>query len=420
MSGLRHDRALFRDPTFVLFFVARSIGTLGGSFAPVALAFSILHLPHGTPGLLSIVLACESIPMVAFMLLGGVVADRFPRAAVLRVGLGLSFAAFVLLGAMILIGWTPLLALGAASALSGTGIALIYPALTGLIPEILPPAQLQEGNGILGIARNAASIVGLVASGAMVALVGGAWALIVGGSLFAVAGILTLWLPQGRRQPGGLSARGVLGDLRDGWREFVAHEWLWVVVAQWSFLVLFFSAATGVVGPVLANDQLGGAGPWSWILAAEAVGMVLGGFFAMRWRPARPILAAVLAGAVAIPVPFLCLGLGAPLVADIVAMAFSGVSFGVFGVLWPTTMQQRVAPDALSRVSSYDALGSLIFQPLGLLIGGPATVVLGARTAMTVCGLALVVLCVLPLISRDVRTVGPGVRTEALESTDAS
>ena len=406
MSGWGDDLALLREPVMRAFFVTRVLATMGSSFGPVALAFSILHLPEGTPGLLSIVLACQSIPMVAFLLVAGVFADRFPRALVLRTGILMSATAFGLLGLMVLVGWTPLLALGSAAAISGIGIALFYPALTGLIPEIVPAAKLQAGNALLGIARNGAQIIGLVASGAMVALVGGGWSLIVGGALFAVAAALTAALPRRTAASGGLSPRGLVGDLRDGWHEFVSHEWLWVVVAQWSMLVLFFEAAMGVIGPVLANAELGGAAPWSWVLAAEAGGMLVGGILAMRWRPPRPILAAVLATAVALPLPYLSLGLGAPLAVSIVAMAFAGVAFGVFGVVWATIMQLRVAPEALSRVSSYDALGSLVFQPVGLLLGGPAAVLLGPRAAMLVCSVGLAVVCLAPLASRDVRTVG--------------
>lgn len=405
MSGIKDDLALLRDRTFAVFFSARAIANLGGSFAPVALAFSVLHLPHGSPELLSLVLACESIPMVALMLVGGVIADRLPRSRVLLAGMVLSAASFFCLGFMMLSHWTPTLALGAASALSGVGIALLYPALTGMIPDLLHADQLQAGNALLSVARSGAQIFGLVSSGAVVALVGGSWALIMGASLFLVSGVLTLWLPVGPAHPDGLSARDALADLRDGWREFIGQEWLWVVVAEWSVLVLLFDAGIGVIGPVLADRELGGAGPWSLVLAGEAVGSVIGGLIGMRLRPRRPIFVAVMATVVGVPLPFISLGLGWPLAIAIGGMVLTGLAFGMFGVLWSTTMQRLIAPDALSRVASYDALGSLIFQPVGLLIGGPATVLLGARPAMVVCGAALAVGCFVPLVSRSVRTV---------------
>lgn len=410
MSRLRDELGLFADRTFAFFFAGRAVSTLGSSFTPVALAFSVLHLPHGSPELLSIVLACEAIPMVAFMLVGGVVADRFPRARVLRVGELLSGAAFGAIGVMILLGWTPTPALGVAAALSGTGIALLYPALTGLVPEVVPADRLQAGNALLGLARNIALVFGLVGSGIVVAGVGGAWALLIGAAMFVVAAGLSLPLPLGAAHPEGLSVRSAFSDLVVGWKEFTAHEWLWVVVAEFSLLVMFYSAAYGVIGPVLADAELGGARPWSWILAAEAAGNVLGGVIGLKWKPEHPIRAAVIVTALGLPGVFIAMGLGAPLVADLVLMTVAGVGFGLFGVFWNTAMQVCVDPESLSKVASYDALGSLIFQPLGLLIGGPAVVVLGARTAMMVCGIALVVVCVTPLLSRDVRQMRLPVR----------
>lgn len=404
MAGLRDDLALLRDRQFTAFFVTRIVGAFGSSFMPVALAFSVLHLPGGTPELLSVVLACESVPMVAFMLVGGLIADRVPRARVLRAGLLLSGAASGALGLLFAAGVDAAWALGGAAALSGIGIALLYPALVGLVPEVLPTESLQAGNALLNVARNGAFIVGLVSSGALVAGVGGAQALLLGAALFGAAALISLVLPV--RVPVVGEGRGFWADLVGGWREFVSHEWLWVVVASWSLLVLFFDAAYGVIGPVLADGELGGAAPWSWILAAQAAGDVVGGLIGMRWRPRRPILVAVVAAAATVPLAFFALGLGAPLWVDLATMFAGGVGFGLFGVMWSTTMQLRVDPEALSRVASYDALGSLVFQPLGLLLGGPAVVALGPRTAMLVCAVGLLIVCLAPLLSADARRVG--------------
>lgn len=408
VSQWRSDLRLFRDRPFSLLFAARTASTLGSAFAPVALAFAVLALPQGSPGLLSLVLACESIPLVVFLLVGGVLADQFPRARVLLVGELLSVAAFAALGAMMLVGFTPTWALGTAAALSGTGMAIVGPAVTGLIPEVVPPTSLQTGNALLGFGASAARILGVVVSGAVVAAVGGAWALVVGGAVFGVAASVVALLPRGAGRGDQLSARGVWSDLREGWAEFVSHEWLWVVVLQWSFLILLFNAAHGVLGPVIADAELGGPVPWSWVLAGESAGMVLGVLVALRLRPRRPILLPVLLVVPTLPTPFLLLGLGAPLPWVIATAFLAGAAMSIFGVLWNTTMQREVPPEALSRVSSYDALGSFMFGPIGLLVAGPAAAAFGARPAMVACGVALALVTVAPLVSRDVRTLGPG------------
>jgi len=405
VSSLRDDLSLLRDGRFALLLAARTIAMLGSAFAPVALAFGILHLPGGNPRMLSIVLACESIPLVAFLLLGGVIADRLPRSLVMLGALLLGTLAFSALALLIGYHIHNLRLLGAAAALSGIAMALVWPAMTGIVPEVVPADRLQAGNALLAMGVNTARIVGVVASGAVVAAVGGAWALAGGAAMFAVAGVLASRLGGSGRETDGLGVHSMFTDLREGWREFVSHEWLWVVVAQWAFLVLCFNAAHGVLGPVLADAELGGPRGWAWVLAAESTGMLFGVAAAMRWRPARPILVAVVLTAFTVPLPWLGMGLGLPLSA-IMALAFAmGFSFELFGIVWNTTMQREVPPEALSRVSSYDALGSLMFGPIGLLLAGPAATVLGPHEAMLWCGGALVVIGFASLLSRDVRTL---------------
>lgn len=372
----------------------------GSSFAPVALAFGVLHLPGADSETLSYVLTAESVPMVAFLLFGGVIADRFPRQRVMMVGEFLSATAFASLGLLLLFGTPALWELCVAAAFSGVGIAIMMPALTGIIPEVLKPEQLQSGNALLALGANTARIAGLVFAGWIVAVVGGAWALIGAGLLFATSGAIVSGLR-------GLSDRrgdsgSTLGDLRRGWREFSSRQWIWVVVLQFSVLVLLFQACFGVLGPVLADTELGGATPWAWVLAGDAVGMVLGVLIAMRVRPQRPILVGVLMTSLATPT-FLALGLGAPLWIVVLLAVIMGMAFDLFGVLWNTTMQSLVPPEALSRVAAYDAFGSLMFGPLGLLLAGHAVVWWGARPSMIAASLLMLATVALALLSPEVR-----------------
>lgn len=131
--------------------------------------------------------------------------------------------------------------------------------------------------------------------------------------------------------------------------------------------------------------------------------MLVGVAIAMRVKPRRPILAAVLITVPTIPLPWLLLGTRAPLALVIAASFLMGVAFDFFGVLWNTTMQREVAPEALSRVSSYDAMGSLMFGPIGLLLAGPATVWFGVHRALIGCWALLFVVAAAGLASPGVR-----------------
>lgn len=411
---MRADWSLLRDPQFSRLFFARTASMGGSSFAPVALAFGVLHLPGATSETLSYVLTAESVPMVAFLLFGGVIADRFPRQRVMMVGEFLSATAFVSLGLLLLLGDPSIWELCIAAAFSGVGIAIMMPALTGIIPEVLKPTQLQSGNALLALGANTARIAGLVFAGWIVAVVGGAWALIGAGALFATSGLIVSGL-RGLADRRGDSG-STLGDLKRGWHEFSSRQWIWVVVLQFSMLVLLFQACFGVLGPVLADTELGGAGPWAWVLAGDAVGMVLGVLIAMRIRPSRPILLGVLLTSLATPT-FLALGLGAPLWIVVLLAVMMGMAFDVFGVLWNTTMQSLVPAEALSRVAAYDAFGSLMFGPIGLLLAGHAVVWWGARPSMIGAALLMLVTVVLALLSPEVRRLrAPNVPPQVVEA----
>ncbi|GIH49252.1 Predicted arabinose efflux permease, MFS family [Microbispora rosea] len=402
MPGLRRDLGLLRDRRFALLLAARTISVLGTAFAPVALAFGVLGLPGATATTLSAVLTAEALPMVLFMLVGGVIADRLPRHRVMMVGESLNAAAYFCLAAMMLTGWTPLPALVTASAVSGIASAVLFPALTGIIPDVVPADRLQTANALLGLGQNIARVTGLVLSGAAVVLLGGGWALTASGAMFAVAAVLIalLRLTPAERAAGG--GHSVLAELRDGWREFVSRQWLWVVVAQFSVLVMALQAAHGVLGPLVAKQSLGGAPAWSAVLAGEAVGMIVGVVVTLRLRPRRPILFATL---LTLPTaaPYVLLGLSAPLWTVVGGAFVMGVCFDIFGVLWQTTMQREIPAESLSRVSSYDALGSLMFGPLGLLLAGPVAIGVGPRPALVACGAVIILVTLAALLAPGVR-----------------
>lgn len=392
---------MLRDRRFALLFATRALSVLGGAFAPVALAFGVLSLPGATATTLSIVLAAAEIPLILFMLVGGVIGDRFSRDRVMMAGTLLMAISYFALSLMLLTGWAPLPALGIAAAFGGIGMAVFFPALTGIVPDVVAAEQLQTANAWLGIAANTSRIAGFVLGGGTVVLIGSGPALLVSAAVFATSAVLLAMLRLNTRAPGS-GGSSVFADLRDGWREFRSHQWLWVVVAQFSFLVLAFQAAHGVLGPVIAKQDLGGAAAWTAVLAGEAVGTMIGVLIAMRWRPARPILVATILTA-PMATPFIALGMHAPLWIVVAGAVVMGICFDIFGVLWQTTMQREIPADSLARVSSYDALGSLMFGPIGLLAAGPVAIAVGAQNALIGCGLLIV-------LSTFAALAAPGVR----------
>ncbi|WP_414166931.1 MFS transporter [Streptoverticillium reticulum] len=399
--------SLLRDRNFVRLSWARTVSVLGNGFARVALSFAVLGLPGATPGELSLVLACQALPQLLFVLVGGVIADRVPRVRLLTAAELTGAAAYTGLAAMTLTGHAPLAALAGLATVAGLATALFFPAMTAVVPEIVPADRLTEANAVLRMGMNTAMLLGLALSGAVVSVVGAGWALAANAASFLAGAGLIAGIRIRIRTPRPLRTGGGSGwaDMREGWREFTSHQWLWVVVLQYTFVVAAMSAETGVLGPLVSEHGLGGARAWSTVMAAQAAGTIAGAALAARLRPRRPMLVAVLATFPA-AVPMLLLGLHAPLWPTAVAAFLAGVSGDVFGVLWSTTLQREVPAAALSRVSSYDWFGSLAFAPVGLYAAGPLAAAAGADVALLGCADVVVLATTGALLAPGVRRLG--------------
>lgn len=394
---------LWRERRFLLLAAARVVSVLGNGFARVALAFAVLALPGASAGRLSLVLACQALPQLVFILAGGVVADRMSRSRLMAVADVLGAGAYGGLAAMVLTGRAPLAALCLLAVVAGSATALFAPAMDGLVPLIVPADRLQRANGLLRMGVNSSLLLGLALSGVTVALVGPGWALALNAASFVLSAALTARLgvtAAPRRKASGWA------DLREGWREFSSRQWLWVVVVQYAVVIAAKNANVGVLGPLMAQQQLGGARAWSVIVAAQALGTIAGAGLAARVRVRRPMLVAVLCTfPAAVPVALLSARVPVWLIA---AAAFgSGIASDVFGVLWTTTIQRQVPEHALSRVSSYDWFGSLALAPLGLLVAGPVAQAVGTGPALAGCAALIVLATTAALLSPQVRALGP-------------
>ena len=137
-----------------------------------------------------------------------------------------------------------------------------------------------------------------------------------------------------------------------------------MIVVAFAFLNAAEVGGINVLGPVVAEQSLGGAASWGLIVTAQTIGLIAAGFVMLRWRPRESCSWGRWATAGAAPL-FALLAVHAPVWVIAAAALSPGVGLETFGVLWDTAMQQQIPQDRLSRVSSYDALGSFVFIPIG-------------------------------------------------------
>ena len=363
-------------------FGARTISFVGGAFANVALAFAVLELT-GSKADLGYVLAARTIPMVVFMLVGGIWADRLPRHHVMvasNVISGLSQAA---IAALLFLGHAQIWQLAALAAVNGASSAFFFPASSGIIPQTVPESLLQEANAILRLGRNGSVIFGSAAAGLIVAATSPATGLAVDAASFLLAAALTaaMHLPSSLH----MERSNFVADLALGWREFTSRAWLWTIVLQFGIVNAVEQGSQSVLGPAVSAQHYHGAAGWGLIGAAQAIGLVVGGLMMLRARPQRMLLVATLA--IILTTPFLFgLAIPLPLVSVLVLAFAAGLGIETFGVLWDTTMQQEIPQDRLSRVYSYDALGSFALVPVGLAVAGPVAEAIGTRPTLIAAG----------------------------------
>lgn len=395
--------APLRHAPFRYLALGRVVSMLGSSIAPIALSFAVLDLT-GSVRDLGLVVASRSLANVAFLLFGGVVADRLPRQLMIVVSSvlsGLTQGAVAVL-VMTHAATVPLLmALGAVNGVVG---AFAFPATSALIPQTVPREIRKEANALNRFGVNAASIVGASVGGLLVASIGSGWSLAVDAATYLLGAVLfTFVRVPARRAADAGQATSVVRELREGWREFVSHTWVWVVVLGFCFFNAAFSSAVGVLGPPIA-DHTFGRPAWGYILGVETLGMLAGGLVAMRLRVRRLLLLGV--AACVVPVPMLLALALAPTVAVLLPLAFvSGVAVEQFGIAWETSVQEHVPEEKLARVYSYDALGSFVAIPVGQVVIGPLALAVGNRAAVTIAAGVALLSVIGMLASRSVRTL---------------
>ena len=400
----RQALAPLRVPAFRWYFVASTVNLVGTTMAPVALAFAVLEVSN-SPQALGYVLVANSVPLVVFLLLGGVVADRLPRVLLLRAGsvvLALTQGAVALL---VLTDRAELWSLIVLEALNGATLALTFPALAALMPQLVPRELLQQANVLQSLSRGSLRVLGPTVAALLVVGVGPGWALLVDAVTWLLSAALLLKVPLRRASRAAVTDDGppmsVVGDLREGWAFFRGTAWLWIVVAAFSVLNAIHAGAWFTLGPAQAKDTIGEKG-WGLLLSAESVGLVLFTLVALRRRLERPLLLGML-GISSLGIPIVLLGVTDELPVLLVAAFVAGAGIELFGLGWTLAMQEHIDESMLSRAYSYDSLGSFVAIPIGQLGFGILGATYGNRDVMVVAGVVYIAVALLTLLSPSVR-----------------
>ena len=426
MSAIAQQLRVLRHRDFRYLWLAQSSSVIGDCIVIVALALFVIELT-GNATDLGLVLAASSLPLVAFLLIGGVWADRLPRHRVMVVTDLVRFTLHALLAVLIFSGAVRIWQLIAIEALFGTAEAFFRPAANGLLPQTVPEAEIQQAQGLSALSNNIGEFAGPALATALVLGLGAGWAFALDAATFLLsAALLSRVRPRRRavvpsllaepapdRAPlaeaapglppeGAPAPAGVWADIRDGFREVRSRDWVWATLA--SFCVALFTglAPWFVLGPLVAREQYGEIGVYGVVSAVLGIGTIAGSLLGIGWRPRFPMRAAMLA-IILWPAAAVLYAVGATLWLVVPAMLIGGGGIALFDVWWTTALAERIPADKLSRVSSYDWMVSLALLPLGYVLAGPLASALGSVDVLIGGSVLAAIALALGLLPRQTR-----------------
>jgi MFS family permease len=399
-TGLASGRPL-RSPAFRWFLGGQSISLAGSAMSPVAMAFGVLEVTDSAVWL-SAVTTASVVPMVAMLLLGGGVADRYRRDTVLVLtSLGAGFTqvgvAFLLLGHQNPAFLLPL------SALNGIFQGLTKPALRGIVSNLATGRGIQQASSLLASVGSATRIVGPTAAGLLTASVGGGWAVAADAVSFLVAAAFfaRMSLPDPPARTGDDST--MLGELREGWGYFSSTPWIWSVTLAFAVFNALNMGVWQIIGPVIARATIG-AGGWGLVLSARGFGTLLAGVVMVKLTVRRPMVPALSAMSLA-AVPLILLGAGVNMFWLAGAAFVAGVVSEFFTVVWDTVHNTHVPERLLSRVGAHDEFWSFVPIPLGQLSTPVLAALFGTVTVALIGGGVAAAAMLVPLLVPSLRRI---------------
>jgi MFS family permease len=370
---------------------------------PIALSFGILALPNGSANLLGLVLGSTTVAFLIMAPFGGVIADKYGRARM--VGLTDMVAGSILFVqvAFFATGNVPIAVLLIVNGSFGILWGIFWPAFSGVIPAVLPEPAWQRGNAINSLVSNGGIILGAASAGFLVSGFGATVALAIDAASFIVSGAL-IYSFRHLSPAAEATENTMIDDLQHGWRVFISFRWIVVIVMAFSFIVMCWAAAESVLGPLIALKYFDGPKSWSFVITAESAGLIVGALIAIKVKPKHPTRFLMVSS---FTITFYIWSLAKP--QSLALIAFGAFLFGItldlWGTLWSTALQRKVPRDSLSRVSSFDAMGSLLFRPVGLAIAGPLSTLFGLEKFIQILAVITVVAIVIPLLDPTVRNM---------------
>lgn len=392
------------------------LSTYAASFA----AMWYLTETLASPLALSVAAVASLFPIALLSPVGGAVADRCRRKAVMIVADGAAGVASLALGVLVLAGSLEVWMLLALLAARATAQAFHSPALTATVPLMVPERHLVRINSLDQMLTSGAAIVSPVIGIALYSAFGFAAVLFVDALAALIACVClgvaripepTLDRKKGRAEQDSGIVRGVVRDMATSARLVTSDPPLFILVGMCMVAMLVFTPL-GTLFPLITYSWFGGDGyDASMVEAACGVGLLVGSALLLVHGGGRRLVPVILGSGLAIACLVIIVSFleGGSFPAFLAASALIFVATGVFnGPIMPI-IQKRLPQEHMGKAMGIVLSLSSWAMPIGLLITGFGAEALGISRWFLISGIALTVFCLAGFASRRLRSLDDAV-----------
>ena len=378
-------RSALSQRNFRFFWAGQALSLSGDRMAAIALALYVtleLHNPTG----LGLILGAQVAGLAVFLLFGGVWADRFDRRRLIIATDLICSALHGVTAYLIATRQATIWNLLLIELAFGVGEAIYRPAFSGLLPQTVDEDQIKSAWSFASASESGAIALGPAVATGLVFGIGASWAFAIDSLTFLASAVSLFFVHPRARGFAAEAGESMMKSIRTGWGEVRARKWVYVTISAWSVMLMLSIAPWFVLAPAVAKDLYGTGAIYGFHEAFFGLGMVAGALLAGRLSPARPLRTALIL-MTPWPAQFVLFGLGAPVPVLYASAALAGVGMGVYGVLWESCLARWIPAERLSRVSSWDWLGSTVLMPIGFILAGPVAGIVPARDVIIAAGL---------------------------------
>jgi MFS family permease len=401
-SGRARALHALRSRDFRLLWTGQTISLVGDGAFIVALGWKSFELT-GSKSTLALVLLGHGTAMLTTLLIGGALADRYPRRTLMIVSDLARCSVMVALIAVDASGNLELWSLIALAVLYGFGDGFFYPAYGGIVPLVVDEHHLASANALTGLSRQAAFVVGPALAGALYGIAGSSAVFTLNATSFVVAAVL-MWMARPRSferdEP-----QGTLKEIADGLRYVLGIPWLWITIFLASFILMIAMAPYTALLPAFVEEQFNrGVGSYGTLFTLQSLGMAVGSLAFGQTNPSRRRVIIMYLLFAANDVCVIAMALTHSFELACLFVALRGVCIGYGIGVWSTLLMQQVPSSKLARVTSLDFFGSFALVPVGYALTAAVAESFSPATLLLVGFGLSAVLWIAPLASRTVRT----------------